>query len=124
MRFGDTDMMGHVNNASFSTYLEDARVAFFAAASATGQGGLILARTELDFVAPAFFGRGPVRTSLWVEQVGTKSFRLGYTLEQAGTVVARAATVLVAYDYANDRSRPLAEEERAALTPYLAASRG
>jgi len=119
VRFGDTDMMGHVNNASFSTYLEDARVAFFASAHATGQPGLILARTELDFVAPAFFGRGPVRTSLWVEHIGTKSFRLGYTLEQAGTVVARAATVLVAYDYEKDASRPLGDDERMALTPFL-----
>lgn len=84
MRFGDTDMMGHVNNASYSTYLEDARIALFATAAHAGQAALILARTELDFVRPAQFGLGPVRTSVWVEHVGTKSFRLGYVLEQAG----------------------------------------
>jgi acyl-CoA thioester hydrolase len=119
VRFGDTDMMGHVNNASYSTYLEDARTALFATAAHAGQAQLILARTELDFVSPAQFGLGPVRTSVWVEHVGTKSFRLGYVLEQAGSVVARAATVLVGYDYATHGSRVLTDGERAALAPYL-----
>ena len=59
-----------------------------------------------------------VDTSVWVEHVGTKSFRLGYVLEQAGSVVARAATVLVGYDYATHGSRELTDGERAALAPY------
>src|SRR3954451_2577829 len=117
-------MMGHVNNASFSTYLEDARIAFFVGAWGTraGQGALILARTELDFVRPAHFGLGPVRTSLWVEHVGTKSFRLGYVLTQSDAVVARAATVLVGYDYEANTPRTRRDEERAALAPYAGTS--
>jgi acyl-CoA thioester hydrolase len=118
VRFGDTDMMGHVNNATFATYLESARVAFFASATGdtVGQSGLILARSEIDFVAPIFFGRGDVVTTVWVERVGTKSFRLGHVMTQDGDVVARAAVVLVAYDYAVDASRPLSEEERTLLS--------
>lgn len=117
MRFGDTDAMGHVNNATFLTYLEDARVGYFtdAGGGLVGLAGLILARTEIDFVAPIRFGTGPVRTTAWVEQVGTKSFRMGYTMEQDGQVVARATSVQVAYDYAAGASRPLTDEERAAL---------
>lgn len=121
VRFADTDMMGHVNNAAFSTYLEDARVAFFrsAAGDRVGQAGLILARSEIDFVAPIFFGAGAVETSVWVDSVGVKSFRLGYDLRQGERLVGRAATVLVAYDYANGTSRPLADEERAALAAHV-----
>jgi acyl-CoA thioester hydrolase len=121
VRFGDTDAMGHVNNATFATYLEDARVGFFLHASGTtiGLAGLILARTEIDFVKPILFGVGPVRTTAWVEQVGTKSFRMGYTMEQSGAVVARATSVQVAYDYAAGASRALTEAERAALAPYV-----
>ncbi len=117
MRFGDTDAMGHVNNATFLTYLEDARVGYFTGASGglVGLAGLILARTEIDFVAPIRFGAGAVRTTAWVEHVGTKSFRMGYTMEQDGQVVARATSVQVAYDYAAGASRPLSDDERAAL---------
>lgn len=124
MRFGDTDAMGHVNNAKFLTYLEDARVGFFVSetGSALGLGGMILARTEIDFVRPILFGAGPVRTSAWVEHVGTKSFRMGYTIEQGGAVVARATSVQVAYDYAAGTSRPLSDGERAALSVHAGAA--
>lgn len=117
VRFGDTDAMGHVNNATFLTYLEDARVGLFVAetGSSLGLGGMILARTEVDFVRPILFGTGPVRTTAWVERVGTKSFSMGYTMEQEGEVVARATSVQVAYDYAAGASRPLTDAERAAL---------
>jgi acyl-CoA thioester hydrolase len=121
VRFGDTDAMGHVNNATFLSYLEDARVGFFAEVVGNGVGlpGMILARTEVDFVRPVLFGIGPVRTEAWVEQVGTKSFRMGYTMEQDGNVVARAVSVQVAYDYAAGTSRPLGDAERAALSAHV-----
>ena len=121
MRFGDTDAMGHVNNATFLTYLEDARVGFFRAVSGDliGLGGLILARTEIDFARPILFGIGPVRTSSWITSIGTKSFRMGYTMEQDGEVVGRAVAVMVAYDYAANASRPLTGDERAVLERHV-----
>ena len=121
MRFGDTDAMGHVNNATFLTYLEDARVGFFRHVSGDliGLGGLILARTEIDFVRPILFGIGPVRTSAWVTSVGTKSFRKSYVMEQDGQVVGRANAVMVAYDYAANASRALTAGERAVLEQHL-----
>ena len=120
MRFGDTDAMGHVNNATFLTYLEDARVGFFRHVSGDliSLGGLILARTEIDFVRPILFGTSAVRTSAWVDHVGTRSFRMGYTMEQDGQVVGRATAVMVAYDYAAGASRPLSDDERAVLAPH------
>jgi len=117
VRFGDTDAMGHVNNATFLSYLEDARVGFFleVSGSTLDLGGMILARTEIDYVRPVLFGTGPVRTTTWVERVGTKSFQLGYTMEQDGAVVARATSVQVAYDYTAGASRALTDAERAVL---------
>lgn len=124
VRFGDTDAMGHVNNAKFATYLEDARVGFFRATTgeAVSLAGLILARTEIDFVQPIRFGAAPVETAVWVEHVGTKSFRMGFTMEQGGAVVGRATAVLVAYDYAAGSSRPLSDGERALLSAHLLAA--
>ena len=46
VRFRDCDAMGHVNNAVFSTYLEQARIAIVGALDT-----FILARVEIDFRA-------------------------------------------------------------------------
>ena len=44
VRFRDCDAMGHVNNAVYSTYLEEARIAVLG-----GLNDFILARVEIDF---------------------------------------------------------------------------
>jgi acyl-CoA thioester hydrolase len=119
VRFSDTDTMGHVNNAAYLVYLEDARIAFFQSLMA-GDGekffgrGLIVARVEIDYVRPVFFGN-PLEVEVSVLGVGRSSFRIGYVLRQRGREVARALTVQVGYDYKQQQSRPLDDVERAAL---------
>lgn len=125
VRFNDCDGMRHVNNATYLSYVEDARIAFFTQLKAyDGKGfigrGLIVARTEVDYVKPALFGRGPVQVTVDVQSVGRKSFRMGYLLRQDGDEVARAVTVMVAYNYKEQTSRPLDEGERDALEAHLA----
>jgi acyl-CoA thioesterase FadM len=51
VRFRDCDAMGHVNNAVFSTYLEQARIAILG-----GLDPFILARVEIDFRAELHAG--------------------------------------------------------------------
>src|SRR5439155_25987713 len=82
VRFRDLDPMGHVNNAVFLTYLEQARVAFFAqAGAATGlkDMNMIVARVEIDFKAPVRLGQ-EVEVSVRASRFGTKSFDLEYEL--------------------------------------------
>jgi acyl-CoA thioester hydrolase len=124
VRFADTDMMGHVNNAAYLFFLEEARIAFFRSLM-TDSGeqffgrGLIVARSELDYVRPVFFG-DPVEAEVSILSVGRSSFRVGYVLRQGGQEVARGLTVQVAYDYKANASRPLDDVERAALEAQLA----
>lgn len=57
--FRDVDALGHVNNAVYLTYLETARLAYWSAVTGMNrleQLGVILARVELDFRAPTYFG--------------------------------------------------------------------
>jgi acyl-CoA thioester hydrolase len=106
VRFSDLDGFGHVNNAVFSTYLEQARLAWF---GREGPGepmplrDVILARTEIDFRSPVVFGE-TVEIGVRPSRLGTKSFELEYELRSAGRVVAEARSVLVGYDYAAERS--------------------
>src|SRR2546425_10220029 len=89
--------MGHVNNAVFLTYLEEARLAFLRPLG-TDQSAMILARAEIDFRAPVRIGQ-QIEIGVRPLRVGEKSFDLEYALEVDGHRVADAKTVLVSYDY-------------------------
>jgi acyl-CoA thioester hydrolase len=118
VRFRDLDPMGHVNNAVFLTYIEQARVAFFAeAGAATGleDMNMIVARAEIDFKVPVRLGQ-EVEISVRASRFGTKSFDLDYELHVDGGLVAEAKTVQVAYDYDRREPIPLPAEWREKLT--------
>ena len=111
VRFRDCDAMGHVNNAVYSTYLEEARIGVL--------GDLIdfiLARVEIDFRSELRNGEDvEVRTRC--SRIGTKSFDLEHVISADGRVVAEARSVLVSYDYGRGESVAVPEELRARLLP-------
>jgi acyl-CoA thioester hydrolase len=122
VRFRDLDPMGHVNNAVFLTYIEQARVAFFAeAGAATGLEDMtmIVARVEIDFKAPVRLGQ-EVEISVRASRFGTKSFDLDYELNVDGELVAAAKSVQVAYDYDRREPIPLPADWREKLTAVVA----
>jgi acyl-CoA thioester hydrolase len=109
VRFRDCDAMGHVNNAVFSTYLEEARIGVL--------GGLhefILARVEIDFRSELRNGE-EVEVQTRCSRIGTKSFELEHVISAGGRVVAEGRSVLVSYDYARGESVPVPDALRARL---------
>ncbi|HUJ56775.1 MAG TPA: thioesterase family protein [Gaiellaceae bacterium] len=123
VRFSDLDGFGHVNNAVFSTYLEQARLAWFGSQE-TGEAmplrDVILARTEIDFRSPVFFGE-TIAIGVRPSRLGRKSFELEYELRAGERLVAEAKSVLVGYDYAAERSVEVPERWRRRLQPVEAA---
>src|SRR5881275_1465793 len=122
VRFRDLDPMGHVNNAVFLTYLEQARVAFFSevgAATGLEDMNMIVARVEIDFKAPVRLGQ-EVEISVRASRFGTKSFDLDYQLNVDGQLVAAAESVQVAYDYGRREPIPLPEEWREKMAAVAA----
>jgi acyl-CoA thioester hydrolase len=120
------DSFGHVNNTTFLTYLEEARVdlLFVTAGEAIARqrlsSGIVVARHEIDYTAPLVFRPEPVAVDIWVSNLGNSSFTLRYeVLDEGGPVYAKASTVLVPYDVDASRPRRLSSEERLALEPYL-----
>ena len=106
VRFRDLDAMGHVNNAVFATYVEQARIEYLRSLGVLDGPlymGMILARLELDFVAPGE-PEGEVEIGVRPSRAGNKSFELEYQLDQGGRTIGRAGTVLVAYDYERGQS--------------------
>jgi acyl-CoA thioester hydrolase len=113
VRFRDLDSLGHVNNAVFLTYLEEARIAYLDPLGAEASD-MILARVEIDFRAPLRIGE-ELEIGVRPARIGTKSFDLEYEVHSGGTLAAEAKTVLVSYDYATRRPVELPESWREAL---------
>ena len=115
IRWRDLDGFGHVNNAVFLTYLEQARLAWFGDSDVQPLRDVILARTEIDFRAPLHMGE-VVEIGVRSSRVGTKSFELEYELQAGGRVVAEAKSVLVGYDYERGASVPVPDRWRKRLS--------
>ena len=113
VRFRDLDSLGHVNNAVFLTYLEEARIAYLVPLGAEASD-MILARVEIDFRAPLQIG-AELEIGVRPARIGTKSFDLEYEVHSGDTLAAEAKTVLVSYDYAARRPVELPESWREAL---------
>ncbi|MGH3130602.1 MAG: acyl-CoA thioesterase [Gaiellaceae bacterium] len=117
VRFRDLDGFGHVNNAVYLTYMEEARNAFLAhlgLARSIEEITMILARAEVDFRAEATVGE-TVEIGVRPSRFGTKSFDLEYELRAGGRLVAEAKTVLVAYDYGSGASIEIPDEWRRSM---------
>ena len=129
VRFRDCDAMGHVNNAVYLTYLEEARISHWRATglaaktsdSATPPDvpGVILARVEIDYRRPAKHG-DVLTVQLGVAAVGRTSFTYEYEItDAAGQLIANARTVIVRFDYAANKPVPISEDIKEALTRVL-----
>lgn len=59
--------------------------------------GLVAARHEIDYVQPMFYSPEPVTVRVWIDRIGTSSFRFGCEIiDPSGVVRVRAKTVIVA----------------------------
>src|SRR5215470_1346769 len=122
VRFRDCDAMGHVNNAVYLTYLEQARFAHWRSLWGFGDPqtprnmpGVILARVEADYKRPSRYG-DVLDVRLTVAGIGRSSFRYEYEiLDDQGRTVLTAKTVQVMYDYIANKPVPIPDSIRALL---------
>jgi acyl-CoA thioester hydrolase len=121
VRFSDTDAMAHVNNATYLTYVEVARIDWWTAL--TGESlerepgrseGLILAEAEIAFRSPVVFGE-TVTIETRPTRIGRTSLGLDHRVTAAGPgrrarLAAVCRSVLVRYDY--EAEAPVSWPER------------
>ena len=135
IRWSDIDGYGHVNNAAMLTLLEEARIATFwnadlpdgaarpsqtLSAGPTAEHFTLVARQEVEYLAPLAFSQRPARVDLWVSKIGGASLEVNYEVYSPTDILcAIAATSIVMVDAASGRPRKLTADERAALEPLL-----
>lgn len=125
--YADVDVMAHVNNAAYFTYMETARCHYYLRLS-----GLTDIR-RLDIIVAAQscqYLRGlqydeVLDVVVWPSKIGTTSFTLSYAFRtEKGEHVARGETVIVAYDYVLSRKKAIDPALRARLEKEMAQGPG
>lgn len=123
VRFRDIDAFGHVNNAVFFSYVELARIRYLLDVLEIEADfstlPLILARVELDFRAPIYFG-DDLEVGTRVDRIGRSSFGMRHrvTAGSERRLVADVDTVLVTYDYAAERPIRVPDDWRARMRAF------
>jgi acyl-CoA thioester hydrolase len=119
IRWADLDAFGHVNNATYLTYLEEARDSWLAAMVPEGSStwDYVLARVAIDYRRELREKDDYVVASCRLSRLGRSSI---VTREEVrtldGELSAEAESVMVARDAGTGRSRELTPAERDAFS--------
>jgi acyl-CoA thioester hydrolase len=119
IRWGELDVLGHVNNAQYLRYFEESRTAWCEAIGRplrnTGEG-MILLKASVTYKKPVGYPANVV-VELKAERIGNTSFDLVNTLTIDGESEAAAIGefVIVWFDYVNNKPKPIPVEIRALL---------
>jgi len=118
LRWADTDALGHIYHAVHVQLIDEARGLWLDGLRAPGapMWDHAVIRLELDFRAELRYEDEAVIVSCRGTGFGTRSVRTHEQMRTpAGTLVAEARTVVVAWDQDAHAARPLTGPERALL---------
>jgi acyl-CoA thioester hydrolase len=118
IRWRDLDAYGHVNNAVYLNYLEEARDAWVqeVLGKVTDTWDFVLARVAVDFKRELTQQDAAVLVRCSLDSFGRSSVRTREEIVKSdGTLSAVAESVIVPRDPKAGSSRPLTDEERSAL---------
>ena len=121
IRWGDMDVMGHVNNTNYFRYFEIVRIEWFERLgrrlNPAGEG-IVIVNTFCNFIKQLEFP-GDVLARHYVANPGRSSFEAYMTLERTdapGVICASGGATTVWVDFPKQKSAPLPEWLRALVT--------
>ena len=121
VRWRDMDAMGHVNNAKYISYLEEARVRWMLGVPGVSMNDAVapvVAATHVNYRAPIVWPDDIV-VELFVERLGSSSVTIGHritSLEDESVLYSDGHVVVVWMDTRSGRSAPLPDAIRAACS--------
>ena len=122
VRYGDLDPQWHVNNVRFLTFLEHARLKYLMALNLfDGRNffdfNLIVADIHITYLAPITLDQ-EIKVWMKTDRIGHKSLTFVYEIrdEETQEVMAKAETIMVAYDYKTQKSIPVSDTWRKAIS--------
>lgn len=117
IRFADIDMLGHVNNGAFGSFMESSRSTLCAELGMIGEASVALVRFEIDYIREMRWP-GRVIATTAVESLGNASFRLRQATFQGETCTAEAIATLVRLNLTTRRAMPIDDALRMKLEAW------
>jgi acyl-CoA thioester hydrolase len=126
VRYGDMDTLGHVNNAKYLTYVEQARINYVRELGMwdgkANQYGIIMARAVVDYKSPVTMDDGEAVIFSRTVRVGNKSFEMEHwvMVERDGQPILAAivSIVGVAFDYVTNTTVIIPDSWREKIQTY------
>ena len=119
-RFADFDMLGHLNNATYVTYYEVARLNYFYEIGWTLKDATnVVAHFDIDFLLP-ILPDSEVLCSIKTISLGSKSFQMQYALTSldGSRIFSRAHSVQVCVDKNSGKAILIPDNVRELLSNY------
>lgn len=119
VRFRDIDAMGHVNNAVYATYVEQARAEYFEEVLENGLDAVstVLATLELSYERPILLEQS-VRVEIDVPELGRSSLPMSYEVFADGERAATAESVQVFLDPDSQEPHPIPDRFRDRIAEF------
>jgi len=123
IRFSDIDAVGHVNNAIYLTYFEEARLNYFRDVIHWNmrQHGIIVGRSEVNYLKPIML-EDRITCYVRTTRIGNSSFDVMHVLVKITAngeeICTTGKTVCISYDYSTNKSVSIPSEERHRLIEY------
>lgn len=120
VRWSDCDAFGHVNNASYLSYFEEARIDYWKAVLPDLPfTGMAIVHASVDFRGQAYSG-DVLAVRVAVTELGRTSFWAAYEVVRGETVVATGRSAQVMFDYTTQKPSPIPEAFRERIASYEA----
>jgi acyl-CoA thioester hydrolase len=125
VRYGDLDPQGHVNNAKYLTYFEQARVYYLIQLGLFGKDqsfmeiGLIVADIHIAYHAPTHYG-DMIKTGVRTKKIGGKSMIIEQAVidSKTGLEMAKGEVVMVTFDYRSKQTIAVPENWRKIISEF------
>jgi acyl-CoA thioester hydrolase len=123
IRWGDMDMMGHVNNTVYFRYIESARIAWLEEAGGAPDPdgiGPVIVNAHCSFLKQLKYP-GDIEVTTYVGPPGRSSFEVTHEIRlvgpdgQPGAIHAEGGAKIVWVNFAAEKSVPLPDKVRALL---------
>jgi len=122
-RFGDIDILGHVNNTVPPVWFELARTKIMKIFDpnltlSRETFPLILVHTDYEYTDQLYI-QPEIEIRTRISKIGTKSFTISHEAWQDGRLGVKGNAVIVYYDFNSEQSKPIPEDKRKLLEEHL-----